>query len=261
MSTARAVASNLRANVMANAEYRGSSILHVWMTAARAAMAVATIHVLFAQTPQLNGWNAYEVAMVYGMFMIASGIASCIIFPSLTALTENIRTGTLDFSLIKPADAQVVEATQRFDVAQLIPTAGGVVMVAVSAKLAGIEIDAAMAATLAVVACASFLLLYAFHLLVATTAFWFVKLDMLMDQLHEMFNIARWPTSIYPRWMDLAVSVLLPATVAVTVPSEVLVGRATAGTLAATLAAALMMTLLARAFWTFAVSRYSGASA
>lgn len=261
MSTAQAVASNLRANLMADAQYRGSMFVHVWMTAARAAIAVATIHVLFEQAPEINGWTRYEVAMVYGMFMVAAGIASAVIFPSLTALTDNIRTGTLDFSLTKPADAQVIEATQKVDVAELIPTAGGVLMVAISARAAGVDIDAAMAVTLAAIGAATFFLLYAFHLIVATTAFWFVKLDMLMDQLHEMFNIARWPVGMYPRQVELAVSILVPATIATTVPAEVLVGRADGSMLAFTFGMSLAMAVAARWFWTFAVRRYSGASA
>lgn len=261
MSTVQAVASNLRANVMADAEYRGSVIVHIWMTAARAAIAVATIHVLFEQAPEINGWTRYEVTMVYGMFMVAAGIASCVIFPSLGALTENIRTGTLDFSLTKPADAQVMEATQKLDIAQLIPTFGGVVMVGISARAAGVDIDAGIALTLVAIGAATFLLIYAFHLIVATTAFWFVKLDMLVDQLHEMFNIARWPASMYPRQVEAAVSILVPATIATTVPAEVLLGRADGTTLATTFCIALLMAVGARWFWTFAVRRYSGASA
>lgn len=261
MSTGQAVASNLRANVMADAEYRGSVIVHVWMTAARAAIAIATIHVLFEQAPTINGWNRYEVAMFYGIFMIAAGIASFMIFPSLSTLTDNIRTGKLDFSLIRPADAQVMEATQKVDVAQLIPTFGGVAVVAVAAQYAGIEVDIGTALTLVGVGVAMFFLLYAFHLIVATTAFWFVKLDMLMDQLHEMFNIARWPASMYPPHMQLAVSLLVPATVATTVPAEVLVGRADAPTLILTIGMSMSMAIAARWFWTFAVRRYSGASA
>lgn len=261
MSTARAVATNLRANVMADAEYRTGLFAHLWVTALRGVMAVGTIHILFEQAPVINGWTRYEVVMVYGVFMIASGVMELLIFPSLQALTDNIRTGKLDFSLIRPADAQVIEATQKFDVGELIPTFAGAGLVAVAAHRQGIDFELRTATTLAAVAAAGAVLLYAFHLIVATSAFWFVKMDMLMSQLHELFNISRWPLGLYPRSMELAASVLVPATLVTTVPVEVLAGRVSSTTLGMLLGVSVAMAVTARMFWLFAVKRYSGASA
>lgn len=68
-----------------------------------------------------------------------------------------------------------------------------------------------------------------------------------------VYSAGKYPVAIYPRWLKLAMTFL--------VPSEALVGRLSPEVLGGALAMAGGMLVGARAFWLWGVRHYSGASA
>jgi ABC-2 type transport system permease protein len=86
-----------------------------------------------------------------------------------------------------------------------------------------------------------------------------------MDELHELFEgvyqSGRWPVGIYPGWLRIGLTFLVPIAFAVTVPAEALAGRLTPGTLALAAAFGLALVAFTRWFWRFGLRHYSGASA
>ena len=76
-----------------------------------------------------------------------------------------------------------------------------------------------------------------------------------------MYQAGRWPVTIYPPWLQMILTFLVPITFAVTVPAQALTGRLTAQTLLLAVAVAAALFLIARRFWQFGIRFYSGASA
>jgi ABC-2 type transport system permease protein len=75
------------------------------------------------------------------------------------------------------------------------------------------------------------------------------------------YEAGRWPLVIYPGWLRVSLTFIVPVAVAVTIPAEALVGRLEVTTLLIVLAAAAASLVLSRLFWTLGVRHYSGASA
>jgi ABC-2 type transport system permease protein len=67
--------------------------------------------------------------------------------------------------------------------------------------------------------------------------------------------------TIYPQWLRLGLTFLVPVAFAVTVPAEALTGRLTPLTLLGALGLAAALLGLARFIWRLGVRSYSGASA
>ncbi len=118
--------------------------------------------------------------------------------PSLTSVVEHIRKGTLDFVLLKPADAQFLVSTAQFqpwratnvltaavDLRLRVPPASGA-----AASLAGLA-----AALLLLLA--STLLLYSLWILTVSAAFYVVQVDNLTHLFSSIFDAARWPSSVF----------------------------------------------------------------
>jgi ABC-2 type transport system permease protein len=76
-----------------------------------------------------------------------------------------------------------------------------------------------------------------------------------------VFQTGRWPVGIYPGWLRYSVTFLIPIAFAVTVPAEALTSRLDWQTLALAAGFTVVFFALARWFWRFGLSRYSGASA
>ena len=68
--------------------------------------------------------EAYDGALVVvGWFTLLRAVLDGAVNPSLLAVVNQIREGTLDFILLKPADAQFLISTSKFEVFRLLDIA------------------------------------------------------------------------------------------------------------------------------------------
>ena len=104
-------------------------------------------------------------------------------------------------------------------------------------------------------------IVYSFWLMLATLSFWFVKVANILVIFQAVYGAGKYPMAIYPRWLKVMMTFLVPVAFAVTVPSEALVGRLSGEVLWGALGMALGMLVGARLFWRWGVRHYSGASA
>jgi ABC-2 type transport system permease protein len=104
-------------------------------------------------------------------------------------------------------------------------------------------------------------ILYSFWLMLSTVSFWFVRIENILMIFHSMYDAARWPVTIYPRWMQAVLTFVVPVAFAVTVPAGALVGRLSSEWLVGTVVLAAALLAASRWFWKTGVRHYSGASA
>src|SRR5512136_2163662 len=78
------------------------------------AWAVVPLLVVYGHRPVVSGWSFEEALVVMGWFTLMKGVLEGAVNPSLASVVEHIRKGTLDFVLLKPADAQFLVSTARF---------------------------------------------------------------------------------------------------------------------------------------------------
>jgi ABC-2 type transport system permease protein len=227
------------------------------------ALAVGLIgqFLVFSHTTQLGGWTHSELLAVLGVYMMMGGLIQALVQPNMNRLLEEIRDGTLDFALMKPVDSQILISVREFRVWQLVDVlVGGIVLsvgVIETQKTVGLVQSLAFAATLVMGA----VMLYCFWLILTTTAFWFIRVDELVNLFQGVYAAGRWPVGIYPDWLRISLTFLVPVAFAVTVPAEALVGRLTLATLLGALALTVALVIVTRLFWRAGVKNYSGASA
>ncbi len=82
-----------------------------------------------------------------------------------------------------------------------------------------------------------------------------------MNLFQGLYAAGRWPVTIYPDWLRLSLTFLVPVAFAVTVPAEALTQRLGPTTLLGALGLALGLAAVARLVWGRGVRSYSGASA
>jgi ABC-2 type transport system permease protein len=104
-------------------------------------------------------------------------------------------------------------------------------------------------------------MIYCFWLMMTTIAFWVIRVDEMVNLFEGIYAAGRWPVSIYPNWMRLGLTFLVPVAFAVTIPAEALTGRLSPLTLLGAAGLALALALLARFIWKKGVRNYAGASA
>jgi ABC-2 type transport system permease protein len=105
------------------------------------------------------------------------------------------------------------------------------------------------------------LMIYSFWMILTTAAFWIVRIEEISELFQGVYAAGRYPIGIYPGWLRLGLTFLVPVAFAVTVPSEALTGRLSGGTLLGAAALTALLLALSRAVWSLGLRRYSGASA
>ena len=252
---------HLRLGVMNELQYRANLIIQLVQSTVGLATALLGLGIVFSKTDSLAGWRPAELLAIVGVYTLVSGLTQLVIRPSLARFMEDVRLGTLDFMMTKPVDAQVLVSMRQIEVWKLVDVVVGLVVLAVAIAQLGASVGLAEAVAFLVALLAGVTIIYSFLLILATCAFWFVRLDNILNIFQSMYEAGRWPIGIYPPWLRTVLTFLVPIGFAITVPTEGLVGRLTSPNLLGAVALAVALPLVARVFWKIGVRHYSGASA
>jgi ABC-2 type transport system permease protein len=261
MTTLRLLWIHLRLGILNELQYR----THLFVQLAQSAIGLLTsllgLGIVFSKTDSLAGWSPSELLAVVGVYFLVGGISQLVVQPSLSRFMEDVRQGTLDFTLTKPVDAQALVSMRRIEPWKLIDVVIGAAVLAVALARLGGTIGWAEAAGFGIMLLAGIAIVYAFLMILSTCVFWFVRLDNILNIFQSMYEAGRWPIAVYPPWLRAALTFLVPIGFAITVPAEALTGRLSPALLAGAVALAVALPLLARWFWGVGLRHYSGASA
>jgi ABC-2 type transport system permease protein len=252
---------HLRLGILNELQYRTNLVIQLIQSAVGLITALLGLGIVFSKTDSLGGWRPAELLAIVGVYTLVSGLTQLVVRPSLQRFMEDVRLGTLDFTLTKPVDAQALVSMRQIEVWKLIDVVVGLIVLGVAVNQLGASIGPAEALVFAVALLAGVVIIYSFLLILATCAFWWVRLDNILNIFQSMYEAGRWPIGIYPPWLRYVLTFLVPVGFAITVPTEGLVGRLTSPTLLGAIALAIALPLIARVFWRFGVRHYSGASA
>jgi len=250
-----------RLGVMNELAYRVNFFTQIFQAVMSLALALGGLAVVFNQTDTLAGWYPSELVALVGVYLIVGGLINLMIQPSMQRFMEDVRLGTLDFIILKPEDAQFLISVRQVEIWKLIDILMGLGVLVVALVQLGAQFGLSQAVAFGIALLAGAMIVYSFWMMLATSAFWFVKTENILVIFQSMYQAGRWPVTIYPVWLQTILTFLVPIAFAVTVPAQALTGRLTGQTLALAVAVAVGLFLAARWFWRFGIRFYSGASA
>ena len=261
MRTLRLLRVFFRLGALNELQYRANFFVQFFQSLIELGTALAGLTVVFAYTDDLGGWRPAEILALVGIYFLVGGLIGLVIQPSMQRFMEQVRLGTLDFTLTKPEDAQLLVSVQQVQIWKLIDVLMGLVVLTVAIGRLGGGIGVRGALAFAVTLAAGAAIIYSFWLILATCAFWFVRVENILVIFQSMYEAGRWPVGIYPGWLRWSLTFLVPVAFATTVPAEALAGRLTTQTLLGAIALAVALLVVSRAFWRRGLRQYSGASA
>lgn len=252
---------SLRIGALAELQYRVNFFLQLLQSLLALTTALVVLALVFSHTPDLAGWSRDELLAVVGVHFLMGGISGTVIEPSMVRMIEDVRRGTLDYVLAKPEDAQLLVSVREVRIWQAVDLLIGAVVLGVAVARLQAPLGVGDALGFAVALVLGAVMLYCFWLFLATGAFWFVRIEFIVELFEGVYQAGRWPISVYPDWLRLGFTFLVPLAFAITVPAEGLTGRLTLGTLAVAAAFTGFLVAATRWLWRTALRRYSGASA
>ena len=241
--------------------YRANFWVQTFESVVQGSVSLGAVAVVFSQTDELGGWRRPELLVLLGIYFIIAGMIRLVIGPSFSRFMEHVQQGTLDFTLTKPADAQMLVSIEVIQIWKLLDVVLGIGVLALGAIQLAERVGPAEAVSFVVALLCSGAIVYSFWLFLATLSFWFIRIENILMVLWGVYGAGRWPIQIYPQWLRVVLTFLVPIAFAVTVPAQAFAGRLDQATLAGAVALAVAMLVASRAFWKIGVRHYAGASA
>jgi ABC-2 type transport system permease protein len=261
VTTLRVALLHLRVGVMNDLQYRVNFALQVLQSLLALATGLVVFSLVYSYTTELNGWTQPELLAVLGVQIVMAGVIHAVIQPNMMRLTDEVREGKLDYALTKPVDSQVLVSVREVQLWQAVDVVTGGVVIGVALVQLGRDLGALDILAFAITLALGAVFLYCFWLVLATGAFWVVQMWFLPELFEGVFQTGRWPIGIYPDWLRLGVTFLVPIAFAVTVPAEAVTSRLDWQTLLFAAVFAVVLFTFTRWFWHFGLRRYTGASA
>lgn len=251
----------LKISALNEMAYRANFFIQAFESVLALATTLGTAAIVYSQTDELAGWSYAELITLLGVYYLILGSINFVISPSLNKFMEDIIEGKLDFTLTKPRDSQLLVSVSEFRLWKLLDVVLGIIVITIGLGQQAGETGwfEAAAFTLALVCAGA--IVYSFWMMLATLAFWFIRIENILQIFWAMFVAGRWPVTIYPDWLRFILTILVPIAFAVTVPAEAASGKITIETLSLAVLLAFALVFISRRFWLFGLKFYSGASA
>ncbi len=262
MKPLRLMASFIRASLQQDLAYRANFLISLLHSLLNLAAGVLGVYVLFSQVETLQGWNFAGTLAILGVYLTVSALRGLFIGPSLDALVGidgEVLLGKFDFTLLRPVSTQFLASFRHWRLFTLVDLGLGlgVLVAAVAQPGQGLTLPRLLAFAIALLSGVA--ILYA--ILLAFTALVFWSPGMMFTWVFDgIFQMARYPVGIYPGWLRLVLTWIVPVGVVTTVPAQALTGLVLPNTLLASAVLAAVAVLGASALFRLALRRYASAS-
>ena len=251
---------HLRASLLVAMQYRVEFVVQGFTALFWSAATFVPLFIVYRQRASVAGWTFGEALVVLAFFLLLKSVLEGAVNPSLLQVVEHIRQGTLDFVLLKPADAQFLVSTAKFDPSALAGTFGSFGLFTWAFVELGRAPSPQGSAIALLLLAAEVALLYSIWILVVSSAFYVVRVDNLSYLFTSVFDAARWPSSVFRGALHVVFTFVVPLALMTTYPAEALLGRFTWRDAAVSMAGALLFAAIARLAWRGALAKYTSAS-
>lgn len=210
---------------------RGSFLITVFTRGFWFAAQLMLFEIIYGNVRDINGWTKHEFFIFMATGMIINTLIEVFFMPNCANFSELIRTGNLDFVLLKPIDPQfLVSCGEKLDLGALsnLLLSGSLLYWGVSHLEQGVTLGQAFAyCGLIAVGVATF---YSLMISLAALSVFFGRNQGLYDFWFYITIFARYPRDIYRNFWQgeiiyFVFSNIIPILLIVTVPSSVLAGK------------------------------------
>lgn len=220
---------------------------------------------IFGKTKSIGDWDRLEYFFLMGTWFVMYGIIEALFLENCTRFSELIRTGNLDFLLLKPVDPQFLATFERVDWAEIPGILFGIGLLIYSTVVGHLGVTFERAVGYVALLMCGVAILYSFMLMLASLSVWVVRTQSLHELWFYIVQFGRYPAEIYSDGL-LGISIrilllyLLPVMLAINVPARFAVKTIEWGYIGYSIFAAAALLFLSRRFFLLALERYRSAS-
>lgn len=250
----------LKINIQMSLAYRADTIVNILVNLMWLGWELLSLSIIFNNTPNLGGWGPGELVALLGVFRLVNTLMAALIWPNTEKFNASVRDGSLDYTLLQPVNSLFMVSFSRITVWRVWDFVLAAILIAAGIRMSGDMINLAGVSGFILLTISGTLVIYSLWVVLIAFTFWFTKFDNNVTILQALRDAGRYPATVYPTWLRIIVTFIVPIAVATTVPLQALRGDLTAGQIAVFVGIGFASLWVALQVWKRGVKRYSGAS-
>jgi ABC-2 type transport system permease protein len=227
----------VRNSLVRDMTFRANFVIESLSTITWTLMDLGFYLLIFHYSPSIGegtGWGMYEFFVFLATTKFVNSIVQAFFMPNCEELSELIRTGGLDFALLKPIDTQFLISLRKIDWSALSHALVGAILMAVSLAHLSTRDQQPLPVSQVVLALPLYCfyvicgaaILYSLMIALAATSIWLGQNRSLYDFWFYITNFSRYPMEIYAGpWgtpLRHIFTWLIPVLIVVNVPARLL---------------------------------------
>ncbi|NOX59186.1 MAG: ABC transporter permease [Planctomycetes bacterium] len=190
-------------------------------------MMLVFVKVIFGYTKNVEGWSGDEYLFLLGTHFLISSLFETFFFGNLQRVSHLIRTGDLDFVLLKPVSTQFLLSLERMDYAALANAPLGLFLCGYAFVQTGASLTAANVVMYALLVCSGVITLYSLMFMFSATSVWLIRQTSASHFWFYLTSCSKYPAEIYKPMVRgvlwFVLTFIFPVLIVANLPASVMV--------------------------------------
>ena len=244
--------------------FRGNLIAKVIVELIWLAILLVFYLTVFQKTTSVAGWTQERYLFFVGCYFAMGGLVETFFLGNCNEFSDLVRSGDLDFLLLKPIDEQFLITCRSIDWTTLPNVLVGGVVMAVSLWRMDWDFEPLRVALFVAMFLCGLGLAYGFLVLLTAASVWMVRNQSLYELWWLFSSLMRYPREIFAGRFVSPVgwffSFVIPAMLVISVPADVMVRAFDPRVVGFTAVATVAILVISRKAFRMALRRYRSAS-
>ena len=260
MQTLKLLSAFFKVNVQMSLAYRADTIVNILLNLMWLGWELLSLNIIFSNTTTLGGWGLGELIALLGVFRLVNTMMIAIIWPNTEKFNQSIRDGSMDYTILQPVNSMFLVTFSRITVWRIWALVLAIVLIVVGINISGDTTSPLSILTFILLTLSGAIVIYSLWIVLIALTFWFTKFDNNVTILHALLDAGRYPVTVYPVWLRIIVTFVIPIAVATTIPLQALRGDLNLNQVILFFTVGIVSFLIASRVWKSGLKQYSGAS-
>jgi len=260
MQTLKLLSAFFKVNVQMALAYRADTIVSILLNLMWLGWELLSLNIIFSNTTSLGGWGLGELIALLGVFRLVNTMMMALIWPNTEKFNQSIRDGSMDYTILQPVNSMFLVTFSRITVWRIWDLVLAIVLIVIGINISGDTTSPLSILTFILLTVSGAIVIYSLWIVLIALTFWFTKFDNNVTILHALLDAGRYPVTVYPVWLRIIVTFVIPIAVATTIPLQALRGDLNINQVILFFTIGIVSFLIASRVWKSGLKQYSGAS-
>jgi ABC-2 type transport system permease protein len=260
MHTLKLLSSFLKVNIQMSLAYRADTVVNILLNLMWLGWELLSLNIIFSNTTTLGGWGLGELIALLGVFRLVNTLMIALIWPNTEKFNASIRDGSMDYTILQPVSSLFLVTFSRITVWRIWDLVLAIILIVVGINMTGDVTTPFNILTFILLAITGMVIIYSLWIVLIALTFWFTKFDNNVTILHALLDAGRYPATVYPAWLRVIVTFVIPVAVATTIPLQALRGELGPSQILLFIIVSMASFFVASKIWKRGLKQYSGAS-